>query len=207
MASRPTAKLQSKSSRMLRLGVLIIVTLLCGPALADELFFNFGGGPQLGSDQNSDESGQVNHTAGIDYSFYRHDRSARSSLLIGMSYTYMGANSTEFDRIHAVSIYPQLSLYPTPTSWVRSILPGDSEPFFFVRALGPSYISANRLGSRQQANNFAFQAQIGIGVNMFFREDRHATVAFAWKHFSNANLFSENDGIDLPVVLSVGIRF
>ena len=119
MASRTTTKLSSKSSRMLRLGVLIIVTLLCGPALADEFFFNFGGGPQLGSDQNSDESGQVNHTVGIDYSFYRHDRTARSSILIGMSYTYMGTNSTEFGRIHAVSIYPQLSLYPTPTSWVR----------------------------------------------------------------------------------------
>lgn len=192
---------------MRRLGILIIVVSLCGPALADELFFNFGGGPQLGSDRNTDETGQVNHTVGIDYSFFRNDRSERSSILVGMSYTYMGANSTEFDRIHAVSIYPQLSLYPTQTSWVRSLLPGDSEPYFFVRALGPSYISANRLGSRQQANNFAFQAQIGVGVNMFFAEGRHATIAFAWKHFSNANLFSENDGIDLPVVLSVGIRF
>lgn len=192
---------------MRRLGVLIIVASLCGPALADELFFNFGGGPQLGSDRNTDETGQVNHTVGIDYSFFRNDRSERSSILVGMSYTYMGANSTEFDRIHAVSIYPQLSLYPTQTSWVRSLLPGDSEPYFFVRALGPSYISANRLGSRQQANNFAFQAQIGVGVNMFFAEGRHATIALAWKHFSNANLFSENDGIDLPVVLSVGIRF
>ena len=95
--------------------------------MADEFFFNFGGGPQFGSDGNSDGSNQINHTAGVDYSFFRHDRSARSALLIGMSYTYMGANSMEYDRIHAVSVYPQLSLYPTSTSWVNDILPGDAQ--------------------------------------------------------------------------------
>lgn len=181
--------------------------LLGGQSMADEFIFNFGGGPQFGSDLNSDGSNQVNHTAGVDYSFFRHDRSARSALLIGMSYTYMGANSMEYDRIHAVSVYPQLSLYPASGSWVNDILPGDAEPYFFVRALGPSYISANRLGSRQQARNFAFQAQIGVGANIALKHGRHATIGVAWKHFSNANLFSDNDGIDLPVVLNIGITF
>lgn len=184
-----------------------MLILLSGQAASDELLFNFGGGPQLGSDQNADESGQINHTAGIDYSFYRHERSARSAFLVGMSYTYMGANSAEYDRIHAVSVYPQLSLYPTPQSWVNKVLPGDAEPYFFVRALGPSFISANRLGTRQQANNFAFQAQVGIGANMELGSGRQATLALSWKHFSNANLFSENDGIDLPLVLNFGLRF
>jgi len=190
-----------------RLLGLLVLLLVGGESAADEVFFNFGGGPQFGSDQRTDNSGQVNHTAGIDYSFYRHNRSARSALLIGMSYTYMGANSTEFDRIHAVSIYPQLSLYPTPGSWVNNILPGDAEPYFFVRALGPSYISANRLGARQQSRNFAFQAQIGVAANMRLSGGRQATFALSWKHFSNANLFSDNDGIDLPLVLNFGIKF
>ncbi len=178
-----------------------------GPVLADELHFNLGGGPQLGSDAVDNGGSQINHTAGIDYSFYRHDRSSRSSFIIGASYTYMGANSNEFDRIHALSIYPQLSMYPTSESWVHSLVPGDGQPFFYVRALGPSYISANRLGDRSQANHFAFQAQIGIGVMYELENDRQAIVSFAWKHFSNANLFSENDGIDLPVVLNIGVQF
>lgn len=175
--------------------------------MADEFFFNLGGGPQFGSDQNTSGSEQINHTAGVDYSFFRHERSARSAILIGMSYTYMGADSDEFDRIHAVSIYPQLSLYPTPGSWINDVLPGDAAPYFFVRALGPSYISANRLGARQQSRNFAFQAQVGVGANMELSGGRIATIALSWKHFSNANLFSDNDGIDLPLVLNVGISF
>ncbi len=32
-------------------------------------------------------------------------------------------------------------------------------------------------------------------------------IALSWKHFSNADLFDDNDGIDLPVVLNVGIKF
>lgn len=180
----------------------------CGRlAVADELHATLGGGPQIGSDATGDGDSQVNYTMGLDYSFFRHDRSDRSSIELGVSYTYMGANSTEFDRIHAVSIYPQLSMYPTPQSWVHKLVPGDGEPFFYVRALGPSYISANRLGERRQANHFAFQAQLGIGATFRMDNDKEAVVSIAWKHFSNANLFSENDGIDLPVVLSIGVRF
>ena len=189
-----------------RTAYLTAAVVLFGSARADELHVNFGGGPQLGSDGRGGGS-QVNHTAGIDYSFYRKDRSPRSSFIIGVSYTYMGTNSTEFDRIHALTIYPQLSMYPTPESWVHSLVPGDGKPFFYVRALGPSYISANRLGDRRQANHFAFQAQVGVGALYQLKNDRLLSVSLAWKHFSNANLFSEDDGIDLPLVLSFGVRF
>jgi hypothetical protein len=174
---------------------------------ADELHFSLGGGPQVGSDASQGGDSQVNHTLGIDYSFYRHDRSPRSSFIVGVSYTYMGADSTEFDRVHAVSIYPQLSLYPSPESWVHSLVPGDGAPYFYVRALGPSYISANRLGDRKQAKHFAFQAQLGIGASYRLKNDRQILISISWKHFSNANLFSENDGIDLPVVLNFGLSF
>lgn len=187
---------------------ILTTTLLAGvPAAADELQFSLGGGPQLGSDPTGGSNSQVNHTAGIDYSFYRRDRSPRSSFIIGVSYTYMGANSTEFDRVHALSMYPQLSMYPSPESWVNSLVPGDGRPHFFVRALGPSYISANRLGERRQTNNFAFQAQLGVGAWYDLKNGREMSVSISWKHFSNANLFSENDGIDLPIVLNLGVRF
>ena len=189
------------------LGIIILGLSWTNSLSANEFVFNFGGGPQLGSDHTAAEGDQINTTAGIDYSFYRHDRSPRSSFHVGLSYTYMRANSDEFDEIHAVTLYPQLTMYPTQKSWVRSIVPGDSEPFFYVRALGPSYISANRLGTRQQANNFAFQAQIGAGLLLHTSRDRQAIIAISWKHYSNANLFDENDGIDLPIVLNFGVRF
>ena len=46
-----------------------------------------------------------------------------------------------------------------------------------------------------------------IGVSYRLGNDRKLSVSVSWKHFSNANLYSDNDGIDLPVVLNVGVRF
>jgi hypothetical protein len=174
---------------------------------ANEVIFNIGGGPQWNSDHTAGDAEQINSTIGIDYGFYQHHRSPRSSFHIGASYTYMRANSEEYNEIHAISIYPQLTMYPGSESWIRTIMPGNSEPFFYVRALGPSYISANRLGTRQQAQHFAFQAQIGVGALVHLGGDRQAVIAISWKHFSNANLFHDNDGIDLPIVLNLGVRF
>ena len=191
--------------------LVVLAALCCSPAAtATELTFNIGGGPQFGSDSSSGDSGdssQINKTVGVDFSFFRHTRSPRSSIRIGASYTYMRANSDEFNEIHALSIYPELTMYPSEESWIRSIMPGSSEPFFYVRALGPSYISANRLGDRKQAENFAFQAQVGVGALVKMKDERELVIAVSWKHFSNANLFEDNDGIDLPIVLNVGVRF
>ena len=119
----------------------------------------------------------------------------------------MWTDAASNDSMYAVSIYPQISLYPVEGSWPYSITPSWAEPYFFVRALGPSYISSNNLGDRQQAHNFAFQAQIGVGAVIKTRNDTEVIVALSWKHFSNANLFNSNDGIDFPIVLSVGIKF
>lgn len=119
----------------------------------------------------------------------------------------MGSDSMTYDNMYAVSIYPQLSLFPGDDSKINSIMPEWAEPFFFVRALAPSYISANRLGDRQQANNFSFQAQIGIGVTIRRSDKTEAIIALSWKHFSNARMFEDNDGIDLPLVLNFGLRF
>ncbi len=173
---------------------------LCNSAAAEEVLFSFGGGPQPGSSQN-------NWSVSLDYNFYRFERSARQHILIGASYTYIGSNSATDDNMYAVSIYPQLSLFPEQGSWAYSIAPSWAEPFFYFRALGPSYISSNKLGDRQQSNNFSFQAQIGVGAIIKTRNNTEAIIALSWKHFSNANLFDSNDGIDLPVVLNIGIKF
>lgn len=176
------------------------LSALCNFAAADELLFSFGGGPQPGSSQN-------NWSVSLDYNFYRFERSPRQHILIGTSYTYIKSDSAGDDDMYAVSIYPQVSFYPERGSWAYSKTPGWAEPFFYFRALGPSYISSNKLGDRQQAHNFAFQAQIGVGAVVKTRKDTEVIVALSWKHFSNANLYDDNDGIDLPLMLNIGIKF
>jgi hypothetical protein len=182
---------------------LAIGTLLLGaPATchAGDVWVNFGGGPQPGADQD-------NESAGFDIHIATFTSTPRKALSIGASYTWLGTNTDTNRSMYAISVFPQLTFWPTEGSRIRGWVPSGTEPFFFVRALGPSYISENTLGERQQANNFAFQAQIGAGLEFGGEDGRRFVAAISWKHFSNANLFSDNDGIDLPLMLNFGVRF
>jgi len=165
-------------------------------AWADDILVNVGAGPQPGADQR-------NETWGLDYSFYQLKRSDRQHIEVGVSYTSLRTNGPGNGSTVALSVYPQITLYPAKTSRIAARSPAWAEPFFFARALAPSYISENGLGSRQQAEHFAFQAQVGVGVIVNSR----AVFTVSWKHFSNANLYDDNDGIDVPLVVNVGVRF
>lgn len=183
-----------------RFGLLLALLLGPTPGVGGEVWLNAGGGPQPGASQN-------NRSAGFDIHIATLTSTPRKALSIGASYSWLGTNAETNRSLYAISIYPQLTFYPTENSRIRGWVPSRSNPFFFVRALGPGYISENTLGTRKQDNHFAFQAQIGAGLE-FEREDGKTFIAaISWKHFSNANLFEDNDGIDLPLMLNFGIRF
>jgi len=124
-----------------------------------------------------------------------------------VSYTRLETNAAANGSLYAVSIYPQITLFPSATSRITAHSPRWAQPFFFVRALGPSYLSDGTLGSRRQADSFAFQAQVGVGVRLNPGADRRGVIAVSWKHFSNANLYRFNDGIDVPLVVNIGMAF
>ena len=160
-----------------------------------EILINAGGGDQP-------HARQQNRSYGIDYNFYRFTRSKYQQLLIGVSYTHIEADHSDAslsNDLYAISLYPQLNLYLNARHW--------GQPYFFVRALGPSYLSDNQLGERQQSHNFAFQAQVGAGTYINLGAGRKGSITLSWKHFSNANLFSDNDGFDLPLMLNIGLEF
>ncbi|WP_323846026.1 acyloxyacyl hydrolase [Microbulbifer magnicolonia] len=177
---------------MKRLLIAAMTLLAFQSATANELLLSAGGGPQP-------DSSQSNRTYGIDYSFKRFEKSYRQHIHLGVSYTRVETDAAEYESFHALSIYPQLNLYPRKQSW--------GQPYFFVRALGPSYISSNQLGDRHQDNHFAFQAQVGYAARINWQGKEDLVLMVSWKHFSNANLFSDNDGIDMPFVVNVGLNF
>jgi hypothetical protein len=187
-----------------RLGAVAVILAASGllplRVAADELFLTLGQGSQPGANQR-------NETAGVDYSFRRFERSSRQHIHVGVSYTRLTTNAADNRSLYALSVYPQITLYPAKTSRIAARTPPWAESFFFVRALGPTYISDSTLGSRRQAHSFSFQAQVGVGALLNPGAERRAVVAVSWKHFSNADLFSDNDGIDVPLVISVGMKF
>ena len=174
--------------------------LLCGPAQADEFAVFLGSGPQAGSDQR-------NEVIGFEYSFYTWERSERQQLQVGVAYASYETNAGGNSQLRVLSVFPQLTFYPPKSSRLALAMPNGVLPYFYTRMLGPAYISESSLGERNQANNFAFHAQIGAGFLFTSESGRQVVTHVSWRHLSNANLFSPNDGIDVPFVLTFGVRF
>lgn len=179
------------SCRIASACVLATGVLLSSNAHANDLTWlvNAGGGQQSNSDQD-------NRMYGADVIFYKHARSDRQEIVIGVGYTDIHTNAGFNEHVQAVSVFPQLNLYAKGNHAVR--------PMFFVRALGPTWLSKRNLGDREQGSNFAFQAQIGAGL--WFGKDKDWLVSLSYKHFSNAGLASPNEAFDVPVLLTVGVR-
>jgi hypothetical protein len=173
----------------MRYAILLLLLLPFG-ARADELSINGGLGHQA-------DTRQDNWGGGLDWEFWRHARSARQFLSIGVGYTQLRTDATSNTELRAFSLYPQLTLFAAERArqW---------QPYFFVRALGPTFIDGKQLGAREQAEHLVFQAQVGVGL---IAPGDGWFVAASYKHFSNANLFSPNDGIDLRFVLTFGRRW
>ncbi len=179
------------SSRFVIACILVMGLLVSNTARANDLIWlvNAGGGQQSNSEQD-------NRMAGADLVFYQHARSERQEIVIGVGYTDIHTNARFNEHVQAVSIFPQLNLYGKGNGAVR--------PMFFVRALGPTWLSNRNLGDREQGRNFAFQAQIGAGL--WFGKDKDWLLSLSYKHFSNAGLASPNEAFDVPVLLTVGYR-
>jgi len=188
--------------RVSRLFLPVIFLLLQSFAVvfADETSLLFGSGPQAGSDQR-------NQIVGLEYSFYTFERTPQQHLQIGVSIARMQTNLESSRELTAISVYPQLTFYPRESSRIARSMPDRMSPFFFTRMLGPAYISESTLGQRKQANHFAFHAEIGAGFAIRMQGGRSALIRISWRHISNANLSSPNDGIDVPFTISLGVRY
>jgi|ETNmetMinimDraft_3_1059899.scaffolds.fasta_scaffold149159_1 hypothetical protein len=168
--------------------------------VANDLILTLGGGKQP-------DSKQENKIVGLDINFFEYIRSNRQTMNIGVSYTQLKTNFDTDKKLWAISIYPQLTLFPSEDSWLSNQVLKTTTPYFFVRALGPTYLSNNTLGDRKQSKNLTFQAQVGLGILFKTKSSKENFLFISWKHFSNANLFSENDGFDSPIVIGFGLKF
>jgi hypothetical protein len=167
--------------------------------LANDLILTLGGGKQP-------DSNQKNKTVGLDFNFFEYIRSNKQTVNIGVSYTQLETNFNTDKKLWAISIYPQLTLFPSENSWLPKRALKTTTPYFFVRALGPTYLSNNTLGDRKQSKNLTFQAQVGFGILFKRKSSKENFLFVSWKHFSNANFFSENEGFDFPIVIGFGLK-
>mgnify|MGYP003316217875 CR=1 FL=1 len=78
-------------------------------------------------------------------------------------------------------------------------------PYLYYSVAGPTLMSDSQFSTTRFSNDFSFQDQLGIGI--LFNKKPNIDLALKMIHYSNGDVFPINGGIDVPVVVSLGIRF
>lgn len=78
--------------------------------------------------------------------------------------------------------------------------------FYFNYSLaGPSYISRLNISGRETGPHFTFQDYMGIGG--FIGKERNLNFETRIGHYSNGNIFPENEGVKIPLTFNLGYTF
>lgn len=96
-----------------------------------------------------------------------------------------------------------LSAYPV---FRFNFLRSQNADFYFEYSVaGPTYISKVLIDGKQTGEHFTFQDMMGVGVFAGKKKNVNAGIRIA--HYSNGNLFPQNDGLMIPLTVSLGYAF
>ncbi len=77
--------------------------------------------------------------------------------------------------------------------------------YFYYSVAGPAYISGTLLDGFLMGQNFTFQDTMGTGI--FVGKQRRFNADLKIGHYSNGNLFTENDAVKVPLTVELGYTF
>lgn len=95
------------------------------------------------------------------------------------------------------------ALYPIFRFTFLRTKPVDFWAFYSVA--GPAYISTGNLDGVKLGEKFTFHDYVGIGA--FAGQQRQYTAELKIGHYSNGNLFPDNQGVMVPLTLALGYNF
>jgi lipid A 3-O-deacylase len=178
---------------ILCLFALMLVASKAALAWSHELSFGYAI-PYTEADEIYSHSG-----AYLNGSFYSWQCADRSLLFtLNAAGGYWTASSEINNRLVTFALQPTVRVYFSH-NMMRYI-----RPYLFI-AYGPAYLSHKKFASREQGENFAFQGDIGAGFELG-RNYSGIDVNIRMIHYSNAGLFTPNQGFELYVV-SIGKLF
>ncbi|HQW44763.1 MAG TPA: acyloxyacyl hydrolase [Chitinophagaceae bacterium] len=98
------------------------------------------------------------------------------------------------DKFLTLSLYPVLrfTAFRSPKT----------DLFFEYTVAGPTYISKTLIDNETTGKKFTFYDAMGIG--MFTGKKKNLNAGLRIAHFSNGNIFSENNGVKVPLTFSLG---
>ncbi|PLX08117.1 MAG: hypothetical protein C0594_06205 [Marinilabiliales bacterium] len=97
----------------------------------------------------------------------------------------------------ALSLFPVFRFTPIHSKYV--------DLYFNYSVAGPSYISGLEIDGRHTGPEFTFQDFMGMGF--YFGKNRKTNVEFRIAHYSNGNIFPDNDGVKIPLTFNLGYTF
>jgi hypothetical protein len=98
------------------------------------------------------------------------------------------------DKFFTVSVYPVLRF-----TAVRS---PKTDLFFEYTVAGPTFISKTIIDNENTGRHFTFYDAMGIG--MFTGKDKRLNAGIRIAHFSNGNVFPNNNGVKVPLTFNLG---
>jgi hypothetical protein len=118
------------------------------------------------------------------------------SLDWGASFSYWQSNK-EADHFFTLSVFPLFRMTFLHTK------PADL--YFYYSVAGPSFISKTNIDSINTGKHFTFQDLMGIGT--FAGKNRQINAEVRIGHYSNGNIFSDNEGVKIPLTFNIGYTF
>jgi hypothetical protein len=112
----------------------------------------------------------------------------------GISYWQSRKNNERFFTIAA---------YPVFRFTVFRLKPADI--YFDYSLAGPAFISKTMIDDKRTGEQFTFQDFMGMGI--FAGKKRSWSAELRIAHYSNGNIFPQNDGVMIPLSLNAGYSF
>lgn len=98
------------------------------------------------------------------------------------------------DRFFTFSLYPVLRF--------TAFRSKQTDLFFEYTAAGPTFISKTLIDNERTGRRFTFYDAMGMGIFTGKKKQLNAGIRIA--HFSNGNIFPNNNGVKVPLTFSLG---
>jgi len=114
-----------------------------------------------------------------------------------------GASASYWQSKKSKQEFYTLSVFPVFRFNLIHTRPLDA--YFSYSVAGPTYISRIMIDGVDTGEHFTFQDTIGVGA--FFGENRTMNAEVKIGHYSNGNIFPENDAVKVPLSINIGYAF
>ncbi|MBC7828590.1 MAG: acyloxyacyl hydrolase [Chitinophagaceae bacterium] len=118
------------------------------------------------------------------------------SLDWGTSLSYWQSKKNK-DKFYTLSVFPVFRF-----TFLRT---NPADIYFYYSVAGPTFISKTTIDNINTGKHFTFQDLMGIGT--FAGKNRQVNAEIRIGHYSNGNIFPQNDGVKIPLTFNLGYTF